>query len=66
MEAARTILNKGQREKAYRAIHKRLVEDNVIAVPLYYGRNCALIRYGITGFAPTPTNSYLFKDFSVP
>ncbi len=64
--AARTIINRGERETAYRVIHKRLVEDNVIAVPLYYGRNCALVRYGIKGFAPTPTNSYLFKDFSVP
>ena len=64
--AARTITNTGKREKAYRAVHKQLVEDGVIAVPLYYGRNCALVRYGIKGFAPTPTNSYLFKDFSLP
>ncbi|MBI3556044.1 MAG: peptide ABC transporter substrate-binding protein [Deltaproteobacteria bacterium] len=63
---ARTIINPAKREAAYRAIHKLLVEDNVIAVPLYYGRNCALIRYGVKGFTPTPTNSYLFKDFSVP
>jgi ABC-type oligopeptide transport system substrate-binding subunit len=64
--AARTIIDRHDREKAYEKLHHELVEDNVIAVPLYYGRNCALVRFGIKGFRPTPTNSYLFKDFSLP
>lgn len=63
--AARTITDSKKREKLYFEIQRQLIHDEVIAVPLFYGRNCALIRYGVTGFEPTPTNSYLFKDFSI-
>lgn len=61
--AARALLDRGARDKAYAALHRILVDENMVALPLYYGRNCAIVRPGIEGFEPTPTNSYLFKDF---
>jgi oligopeptide transport system substrate-binding protein len=64
--AARTIGGAKQRAAAYARLQHQLLEDDVVTLPLYYGRNCALVRPGIKGFTPTPTNSYLFKDFTLP
>jgi oligopeptide transport system substrate-binding protein len=63
--AARGLSDAKLRAQAYAKANRLLTENDAVAVPLYYGRNCALIRPGIKGFEPTPTNSYLFKDFSI-
>ena len=65
VQAARSESNERNREQMYYRAHQILVDENAIAVPLYYGKNMALIRPNISGFIPTPTNSYLFKFFSI-
>lgn len=65
VKKARSLTSSKEREKAYNAAQNILLKDDVIAVPLYYGQNGALVRLKVTGFKPTPTNSYLFKDFSL-
>ena len=63
---ARGILDSHKRARAYAQAEQLLVDESVIVVPLFYGRNCALVRKGVKGFQPTPTNSYLFKDSRCP
>lgn len=62
---ARSITDAKKREQEYQKAQRLLLEDEVIAMPLYYGQNCALVNPNIRGFQHTPTNSYLFKDFSL-
>ncbi|HRK01081.1 MAG TPA: peptide ABC transporter substrate-binding protein [Oligoflexia bacterium] len=61
----RTTSDLKARKKLYADAHKLLLDQHAIAHPLYYGKNHALVRKNIRGFAPTATNSYLFKDFSI-
>lgn len=66
VKQARSLTTPKDREKLYRQAQKLLIDEEVIAVPLYYGKSGALVRPTVKGFRPTPTNSYLFKDFSLP
>lgn len=65
VRTARSETSERSREQLYYRAHQILVDEHAIAVPLYYGKNIALIRPTISGFIPTPTNSYLFKYFSI-
>lgn len=60
---ARSLAGQREREKLYIQAHHILTQTEAVALPLYYGKNGALVRPTIEGFRPTPTNSYLFKDF---
>lgn len=62
---ARTLNKNSMRAPLYAKAQKLLLQDQAITLPLYYGTNHALVRKDITGFQPTPTNSFLFKDFSL-
>ncbi len=65
LSLARNISIAKERVSIYTAVQKRLIEEEVVLIPLVYARNYAVVRPYVKGFLLNPLNGLLLNDVSI-